>query len=241
MAADLDEGREAVLGFGEALHLLAQLLIDQLQVVTVELHRVWWGDGRLWPTPEDRVNLCQNDLWFARLRNEVAHTAALGERARFPFMIGRRVENDRGGGHLRHGAHLADEFVAIHGCHEDVADDQVGPSALHECERLPTVCRLEHDMPVIPQQRDEVLPIGGAILGDQDGRHGISGRSQDGSHTPFDLGDESLRNDRVRDMNALDRKSEAIGKGRRVDIVGRAANARLEALASLVAFDIDYR
>jgi hypothetical protein len=47
-----------------------------------------------------------------------------------------------------------------------------------------TVSRLEHAMTVIPQQRDEVLPIGDAILSDQDGRHGISVRSQDGAINP---------------------------------------------------------
>jgi hypothetical protein len=90
--------------------------------------------------------------------------------------------------------HLADEFVAIHGCHEDVADDQVGPSALDERERFPAVCRLEAWRARDSQQRDEELPIDGAILGDQDGRRGISVRLSAVARAIASGGSEERRN-----------------------------------------------
>ena len=67
----------------------------------------------------------------------------------------RRVEDHRRGGHRRDRAHLADELVAIHGRHEDVADDQMGPFALHDGERFGAVRRLENAVPLIPEQRGE--------------------------------------------------------------------------------------
>ena len=91
-----------MLGLGEALHLLAQLLIDQLKMVFVELGGVWWRRARTGVRPpQHRVNLGENDLSLAGFSDDVAHAAALGERARFAFMIGRRVENDRRGRHRR--------------------------------------------------------------------------------------------------------------------------------------------
>ena len=86
-------------------------------------------------------------------------------------MIGRRVENDRRGGHRGDGAHLADELVAIHGRHQDVADDQMGPLALDECERFGAVRRLENAVPLIPEQRGKEESIDGAIFCDEDARH----------------------------------------------------------------------
>ena len=94
-------------------------------------------------------------------------------------MIVRRIENDRRVGHLRDRAHLADELVAIHGRHEDIADDQVGPSASHEVERLAAVGRLEHRVPVMSQQRDKEVPIDRASFGNQDAGHVSSVRADE--------------------------------------------------------------
>ena len=49
-----------MLGFGEALHLLEQQLIDQLLVVEVESFAVRRGHDRGALALEDRVNLCKN-------------------------------------------------------------------------------------------------------------------------------------------------------------------------------------
>ena len=59
-AADVDKGRQTVLGFGEALHLLEQLLIDQLVVVEVEPFAVGRGHDHWALAPEGRVNLGEN-------------------------------------------------------------------------------------------------------------------------------------------------------------------------------------
>src|SRR5579864_1106701 len=99
----------------------------------MELRDVWWRSARHRArTSEHRVNLGKNHLRLAGFGDDVAYPAALGERASFAFMIGRRVENDRRRGHGWDGAHLAHELVAVHGGHEDVADDQLRTFAQDE-------------------------------------------------------------------------------------------------------------
>ena len=157
---------------GEALHLLAQLLIDQLKMVFVELFDVWWRRARdRVCASQHRVHLCKNDLRLAGFGDDVDHAAALCECARFALVIGRRVENDRRGRNRRDGAHLADELVAVHGRHEDVADDQMGPFALDDGERLGTVGRLENAVSVKRQQGGQETSIDGAIFCDEDVCH----------------------------------------------------------------------
>ncbi len=118
--------------------------------------------------PKHRVHLCKNDLRLAGLGDDVDHAAALCECARFALVIGRRVENDRCVRNRRDGAHLADELVAVHGRHEDVADDQMGPFALDDGERLGAVGRLENAVSVKRQQGGQETSIDGAIFRDED-------------------------------------------------------------------------
>jgi hypothetical protein len=100
-----------------------------------------------------------------------AHAAAARHRHGLVHRVDGRVENDAGGGDCRFGAQLLDKFVAVHGRHQDVGDDQVGALGAHDREGGRAVAGFEQAVAEEAEQVQQEFAIAGAVVDDQYGGH----------------------------------------------------------------------
>jgi hypothetical protein len=68
-------------------------------------------------------------------------------------------------------AQTADKLETVHLRHDDVGDDQMGALGFREGKSLRPVGSFEELMTFIAQESYQVLPGGGPVINDQDGRH----------------------------------------------------------------------
>src|SRR5690242_19605611 len=95
------------------------------------------------------------------------NSARLCKRKRFLYMIGCRCENDLGGSDPWVGSQMTNEFVSIHGGHQDVRNHQVGAFHADTCKRLGAIGGFQQAVSLISEQRSEILTAGSMIVNDQ--------------------------------------------------------------------------
>ena len=121
--------------------------------------------------PERLVHCGKNPFRIAGFRQHDAHATGVCQRLGLRLAVGRGVENHRHRREVRIGAQMRDEFVAVHGGHQDVGDHEVGALGAHAFQRLRAVRGFEQAMAAVPEQRQQELAVRGAIVDDQDGGH----------------------------------------------------------------------
>ncbi len=113
----------------------------------------------------------QDHVGIARLGQDRAHAAGLGQFARLRLAVGGGVEDDRGGRDRRLRPKLPRELEAVHGRHQDVGDDQLRPFGAHDLERGGAIGGLHQCVPGMAEQRQQELTIEGPIIDNENFCH----------------------------------------------------------------------
>ena len=95
-------------------------------------------------------------------------------------MIVRGVEDDGRATQDPAIAQRADKAVAIHGGHEDVRDDRLGPVRIRHREAVEAFAGHDREVAVPAQQSDQQIAVDDLVIDDEDRGHGMRSGKQDG-------------------------------------------------------------
>jgi hypothetical protein len=119
-------------------------------VLAVELRRGGNG-GRQRGVTERGLHRPQHDFRFARFHEDGRDAARRRELSGLRLVVVGRVEDHPGVGDGRVLPESTDEFVPVHGRHQNVGDHKVGPLGTDRREPLSPVGRLQQAVAAVPE------------------------------------------------------------------------------------------
>ena len=168
---DVEQGAETGVGASQVLGLLRGAVEQQPQMLAAERRGREGFVRRVLRSREHATDDLEHFLRPRGLGQDIGHAGRAGHFPRFPFTVGRGVEQHGDSGSRGVETKLPDEVEAVHHRHEHVGDDQIRVVGPDGGKSLPAVRGLEEPVSLIAQQRYERPPVGRQVVDDEDGRH----------------------------------------------------------------------
>ena len=165
----IDQGAQTIVRVAQFIRGFGQLVRDKAQVLALVLAFLGSLRGASALASEYLVDDCDDLLGLAGFRQNPRYAGSRCQPLGFTHVIVRSTENHRCRCNLRFGAQLAHEFVAIHGRHQDVADDECGALRAYQRKCIAPVTGLEHAVTLHAECSTQQLTIERTIVDDKDG------------------------------------------------------------------------